>query len=279
MDMYFGRQYSLATTGHKRGRSFGTSAHPEPPRSGYSLATSGHREPPPRGGPSLLTTGCPRPGEAPCRIAQAFDTNELDEACHEPHVSGIVHHGAAVELAGFDLVHSHVELLAVFSGPRRSLESISLSRCIDGLRRGFDAGDSSRPILRHRGRLNRRALRFALEQVGVKIGEPEAERSFHSYGALATAGCSAPGSMMIGLRGKNLRRPGIFPVRLQGFCPLATSTHNRYPLQYDVHYYVRRHQPAAWREFALGYLAIIRARMALDRDVFSPNGGEIHLLH
>ena len=250
--------------------------------SGYTLMTSGHRrgipapvftgckEPPPRADASLVSTACPRPGSGPrSAIGQAFSPGELEQAWRDQGIGAVVHHGPAVELPGFELAHSHHELLAVFAHRDDSVEAISVSRLIDGLLRGADQRDSTRPILRHCGLLNRRALRFALEQVDVEIGEPEHARSFGSYGELAAAGTRTRGSLMVGLRGRNLRRRDLRPVRLEGFCPLARSTHSRYPLQYQVHFYLRRSQSDASLAAARAYLQAIRERMALDNEVFS----------
>ncbi len=119
-------------------------------------------------------------------------------------------------------------------------------------------------MLRHGGTLNEQALQFVLCRVG---GGPLAKNERYalgSYRELASACESIPSALAIGLRGPEAGRQKFQAVLVEGIDPLDPSSRENYPLQYQVHVYLRDRLPDSGKMCALRYIERIRRRVAID---------------
>jgi hypothetical protein len=211
-----------------------------------------------------ITSGCPP--YPPPGVVHSFSTEELTLCAGMEGNRLIVHRGKQVDLPGFRLIHCHTEIAMIFSSRAGSSEYVSLDQVIDCLtgRSGNSRRRGGWRILQHGGSLNKRALQFVVSQCGGGDLSNEETHCFHSYRELATAGIGIPGALVIGLRGKEAIRPQLHPVLVDGWDPQDPITRGLYPLQSDVHVYVKDNEFGVSRSSALEYLHMIRQRIAVD---------------
>lgn len=213
-------------------------------------------------------------GPMPLEVAQSFSPKELACYAEDERTAMIVHHGEVVGLPHFRRVHAHIEVAIVFSNRPHGRTHVSAKEIINGLTKEdrHGGGWDSLTILRHGGMLNRKVLQFVLNQAGGGELADRDERSFGNYAELAAAGLCMPNALIIGLRGQDAGRPELQPVVVDGVDPLDPIARSRYPLQYNVHIYLRDEQQAFDRKQMLYYLHEIRQRIAHDQlAIFKTN--------
>lgn len=212
-----------------------------------------------------LTAGCP--GYPADIVAHSFSSNEMAIQSSKQYIGMIIHRGNQINIPGFNLIHTHTEFAVVFtSGVRRTVTNVSLEEIINGLTSNNSSMGSRKDyqILHHNGTLNKKALQFILSELGGSILVSEKQSSFFSYRELALAGIGTPGTLVIGLRGKDTVDPQLHPVSVNNINPLNPTARESYPLKLKVHVYLKEEQPDVHKQQVLEYLNLVHQRIIED---------------
>ena len=211
-------------------------------------------------GYAALTAGHPFPKPEDVALRQTFSEEDVWSAHRDSRCELISDHGDPKNIPGFSPVSTHRELALVFAG-RTDVRAVT----IEALAEALQAPQRSTRIVYHSGDLNRRALRFALEGAGIRIGAMDPRHGYPTYRLLAEAARRDPGALVLGLRGAAAAASTLHVLAVGGSNPQDAGATAAYPIQYEVTMYARACHTSAMCSLVKRHLLRVWAIIQEDR--------------